>query len=240
MKKFYLAIFILMVLFSVAGCAPEYESIENSLPTITVQGMGKVITVPDEAVASFGVRSEEKLLQRAYNKNTESMNRVINVVKSLGIDPKDIKTSSYSVTPIYPRDDKGRIIPGKPVSYRVSQNLTVKIRDLSKVGDVIDKTIGAGTNVFNSLQFRSSKIEDLKKEAKIEAAKDAKEKASLLAKSLGVKVGRVLKVTESTVQPYPARNLMAFEAGAAKAAPQIEAGSMEVTATAGVIYEIVQ
>jgi len=245
MKKICIKNFVILTisLMLCAGCAraDNYKTLEGSVPTITVQGIGKVETTPDEAIARFGVSSEEKLLARAYKDNTSKMNSVIDAVKGMGVESKDIKTSSYNVTPIYSRDEKGYQIPGKPASYRVSQQLTIKVRDLEKTGQIIDKVIASGTNVFSGIQFASSKQEAITEEAKVKAAKDAKEKASLLAKSLGVRTGRVLRVNESTVQPYPvARSMMAYEASAAKSAPQIEAGSMEVTATCNVIYEIVQ
>lgn len=225
-----------------AGCAPEarYGSIENSVPTISVRGTGKVTARPDEALARFGVTSEEKTLEKAYKKNTESMNAVIREVKASGIEDEDIATSSYTVSPVYPRDEQGRQIPGKPASFRVSQELTIRIRDISKTGVIIDKAIASGTNTFNSIQFDSSVIEELEKEVKGRAALDAEEKAALLAGNLGVKLGRVLKVSESTVMPYPARNMVAMRAAAPDSAPQIEPGAMEITGTCDVIYEIIQ
>lgn len=198
--------------------------------------------VPDEAIVRFGVMSEEKLLQKAYQKNTDDMNAVIASVKGLGIEEGDIKSSSYSVTPIYPRDEKGYQIPGKPVTFRVSQQLTVKVRDISKLGVLIDKVISSGTNTFGGMQFDSSKFEALQVEAKVKAAKDAKEKAKLLADSLGVKVGKVLRVDGLTLQPRAVMRsaAMSYDSMSTAAAPQIAAGTMEVSASCNVIYEIVQ
>jgi len=240
------SVFTMLILVSICfvteGCAEDaaYRSIEESVPTISVQGMGKIVTEPDEAIVRFGVTSTEKTLKKAYQNNTNSTNDVIKAVKSMGISSKDMKTSSYSVMPEYPKDEKGRRVPGKPVSFRVSQQLTIKIRDLSMVGEVIDKTIENGTNVFNGIQFASSNIKELQKAAKIEAAKDAKEKAGTIAEALGVSAGRVIRVKEFSAQPYPGGNRYAFETMSAKTTPSIEAGSMEVTATCDVIYEIVQ
>jgi len=244
MRKIFFILICAMLVFSGAGCVKigDGVSLENSVPTISVTGNGKIEVVPDEAVAAFGVTSEERSLSRAYEGNTRSMNTVIAAVKFLGIGAKDIRTSSYSVTPIYPRDEKGYQIPGKPATYRVSQQLTVKIRDISKAGEVIDKAMSSGADTFNGIWFDSSKIEDIRIQAKAAAAEDARSKAGVLAESLGVKAGRVLKVDESSGPvDYGAapRKMMAFAENAA-AAPSIEAGSMEVTATCNVIYEIVQ
>ncbi|MDP8298512.1 MAG: SIMPL domain-containing protein [Candidatus Tantalella remota] len=223
------------------GCQQitNYSSIENSVPTLSAQGTGKIETTPDEAIAQFGVTSDSKSLSKAYKDNTEKMNAVISAVKTMGVEARDIQTSSYQVMPLYPRDENGRQIPGKPSGFKVRQQLTVKIRDIGKTGDVIDKVIASGSNTFNNLSFDSSKIEDLKKEAKSKAAKDAREQAEFLAKNIGVKIGKVLKVNASSIQPYYARNVMAFESAKARS-PQIEAGSMEVSANCNVVFEIIQ
>jgi len=237
-------LFVIAISLTTQGCVQSvgYNSIEKSVPTITVKGTGSVEVVPDEAIVRFGVMSEEKSLQKAYQKNTDNMNAVIASVKNLGIEGGDIKSSSYSITPIYPRDEKGYQIPGKPATFRVSQQLTVKVRDISKIGALIDKVISSGTNTFGGIQFDSSKSEALQVEAKVKAAKDAKEKAKLLADSLGVKIGKVLRVDGLTVQPYDVvrKAAMSYDSRAMTAAPQIAAGTMEVTSSCNVIYEIVQ
>lgn len=246
MKKRYLSIFV--VLFAVSalvafqGCSRvnTYGSLEGSVPTISVQGLGKVTIKPDEAIIRFGVQTEEKYLEKAYKKNTERTNAVIETVKALGIKDEDIKTSSYNITPIYQRDEKGYQVPGKPASFRVSQSLQVKMRDLPKVGEIIDKVVSSGTNTFSGINFTLSNIEEVQEEAKVKAVKDAREKALILTKNLGVKTGRILRVNTSSPQPYQ-RAMMANEAMLARSnAPSIQPGSMEVTANCSIIYEIIQ
>lgn len=242
MKRAAFLVSVFAVIFALTGCIKGdfYRSLVDSLPTVSVQGTGKVTTTPDEAVARFGVTAEDKTLAKAYAENTVKMNSVIETVKGVGVDAKDIQTSSYSVAPVYPRNEQGRQIPGKPVAFRVSQQITVKVRDIQKTGEVIDKVIMSGTNTFSGIQFASSRIEELKEEAKIKASKDAEKKALDLAKSLNVKVGRILKVDSSARQPYPKNMMMAYEAAPMRAGPVVEAGSMEVTATCNIIYEIIQ
>lgn len=244
MKKVsvFILLFIIVAALTSEGCVSRGGgvSLEESVPTISVQGEGKVEAVPDEAIVRFGVTSEEKSLQKAYQKNTDKMNSVILAVKEIGVESGDIKSSSYNVTPVYPRDEKGYQIPGKPATFQVSQQIVVKARDTSKLGEIIDKVIAAGTNTFSGIQFTSSKMEELEEEAKVNAAKDAKEKAELIAKSLGVKVGKVLRVDGLSVQPYPVSGVRAYQSAAMAAPPQIEAGTMEVTASCNVVYEIVQ
>ncbi len=239
MKKSVLALSIVITLFCVPyGDAQEYNTIENSHPTIHVKGEAVIKTIPDEAVINFGVSSEARKLAVAYKDNTSKMNSIISAIKSVGIDKKDIKTSSYDVVPVYPRNEKGHQIPGSPVSFKVSQQLMVKVRDTSKTGDIIDRAIKDGTNIFQSIQFRSSKIDELRKEVKIQAAKNAKAKAGLYAEALGVSLGRLLKVNESESRPAPTRQARMYSNMAMEVSPQIEAGSMEIRETCNLIYEI--
>ncbi len=239
MKKSVWALIIVITLFCISsGDAQEYNTIENSHPTINVKGEGVIEAIPDEAVINFGISSEARRLTVAYNDNTSKMNSVISVMKNVGIDKKDIKTLSYNVVPVYPRNKKGHQIPGSPVSFKVSQQLTVKVRDISKTGDIIDRAIKNGTNIFQSIQFRSSKIDALRNEAKIQAAKNAKAKAGFYAKTLGVSLGRLLKVNESGSHPVLTRQARMYSNKAMEVSPQIEAGSMEIRETCNLIYEI--
>jgi uncharacterized protein len=229
------------VLFS-SGCQRTcfQGSLEGNVPTMNVQGEGKVETVPDEAIIRFGVTSDERTLSKAYSDNTEKMNNVIMSVKKKGVEAKDITTSSYNVFPVYPRDDTGRQIPGKPVSFRVSQELTVKVREVAKTGEIIDEVVSGGVNTFSGIQFTSGKMDKLETEARIEAAKDAERKAQILAAALNVKLGRILRVNQSSNRPYPVNRMMAYDVSMARSAPQIEGGTLEVTAICDVVYEIIQ
>ena len=225
------------------GCVSGVSTAEEEdlIPSIQVMGEGKVETVPDEALASFGVSSENKSLDRAYRENTAKMNAVIRSVKEIGVADKDIQTTSFNVSPVYPQDERGRRMDGAPVGFRVSQQVSVRIRDLAKAGPLIDQVMTDGTNTFSGIQFTSSAIEELRKQAKNLAAKDARANAELLAESLGVKLGKLLKVSADPVRPYYAETRgVAMMAMAGSAGPQIEAGSMAVVATCNVEYTIVQ
>ncbi|HPN72771.1 MAG TPA: SIMPL domain-containing protein [Candidatus Omnitrophota bacterium] len=226
-----------------SGCGNAFQasSLEAGVPTLNVQGEGKIEAVPDEALVRFGVTSDEKTLAKAYEDNSQKMNLVIDVLKKDGIESRDIKTSSYTVSPIYPRDETGRQLPGKPSAFRVSQELSVKVRDTSATGRIIDKVISGGVNTFSGIQFSSSRMDELETEARVKAAKDAGSKASALAEAMGVKLGRLIRVSQSSYRPYPVNKMLAYDMSMARSAvPQVEAGSMEVTATCDAVYEIIQ
>jgi uncharacterized protein len=238
---FYSAVLVFFVLLS-SGCQRTCSraGLEGDLPTMNVRGEGKVEAVPDEAVIKFGVDSDEKTLSKAYSDNSVKMNNVIELLKKMGVEKKDIATSSYNIFPVYPKDDSGRQIPGKPVSFRVRQELTVNVREVGRAGEVIDKVVAFGVNTFSGIQFISGKIDELEAEARVKAAKDAGKKAAALAEALNVKLGRILRVNQSSDRPYPVSKMLAYDTSSVRSAPQIEPGSMEVTAVCDVVYEIVQ
>lgn len=213
-------------------------------PSINVQGMGRVEAVPDQALARFGVVSDEETLSGAYADNISKVNAVIAAVKDLKVDPKDIQTSSFFVTPVYPTNAFGRRVPDKPVSFRVSQQLTVKVRDVSEIETVIVRVIEGGVNEFQGIEFLLSNLDALEKEATVAAARDARDRVKLIAEGLGLKTGKVLRVSEALVQPYPSQRFLGYGAvmGAAPrgAAPRIEVGSMEVKAACNVEFEIIE
>lgn len=222
-----------------------YRYIEDSMPRIIVEGVGRLTAKPDEAVIKLGIINEERSLKKAFEHQTEEMNKVINEIKSLGIKDEDIKTLSYNIIPMI----KGGPIwwgKRKPDSFEVSHTLSVKLKDLSKIGDVIDKVIAAGAIYIYGLEFKSSKIEELEKEVRLKAAKNAKEKAQILADGIGFKIGKVLRVDESMEQRLFERSRhrpeydKMFVAKDESAPPQIEPGSIELEAICTVIYEVTQ
>jgi len=245
MKKYLLiAAFILSATVFIAADASAQSCcscrIEDTLPTINARGEGKVTVKPDEAEARFGVTVEGQTLKKAYALHTLSMNALIKAVKAMGISEDDIRSSSYSVSPIYPneRNSYGKKID--PIGYRVSHQVTVKIRDISKAGDVIDAAMETGATFFYGMSFDSSKRGELEREAKIKAAEDAKVRAAEVAGALGVKVGRVIKIDQSQVSlPRPVMTEKAYNArGVTASSPDIEAGSLDIRAYCSVVFEI--
>lgn len=246
MKRISANIFLISVLGAVilvtGGCQRpcRHVNLEGSIATISVQGEGKIEAVPDQAIVRFGVTSDGKALEIAYSENTSKMNAVIEAARQKGIEAADMATSGYNIIPVYPRDESGRQIPGKPVSFRVTQELTLKIRKLEETGRIIDEVVSAGVNTFSGIQFTLGGIEELELKARIEAARDARKKAEILADTLNVKLGRVIRVSQSSNRPYPVGRVMGYDMAASRSAPDIQAGTMEVTAFCDLVYEIIQ
>lgn len=234
--------------FSALSYVDSYEkSIQpSSFRSFSVTGEGKVVAVPDIATFDFQVINEGDTNLNALQKaNTETANKVIAFVKSNGVADKDIKTESYYVTPRYETCSyaysSSRICPpAKIVGYTISQSVSVKMRDFTKVGDIVGGVVTNGANQVGSLSFTIDDQTAFQTKARAEAMTKAKAKAEEMARAGGFKLGRLLGIQEGGTY-YPIyRSFDAKEAmpSAAGMAPSIEAGSQDVTVSVTMQYEI--
>ncbi len=212
--------------------------------TITVSETGEIYAKPDLALTTFSVITEAKTVNEAMSGNTQDMNAIISVMKDEGVEERDLKTTSFT---IYPRYEWQRVEteiypypPGKRVlvGYEVRQSLQVKIRDMSKIGDIIQGATDAGANQAGNLQFSIDQEDELKKQARGQAIDKAKAKAQELAQQLGVSLVRITHFSESGIAP---RFYGLMEEAIGKGggeAPQIETGENLVSVTVSITYEI--
>jgi len=212
---------------------------ELQIYTITVSGEGKVTAKPDIAEVSLGLQTENPSVANAQKENTEKMNKIVAALKSLGIEDKDIQTTNYSIYPIYDYPDGQQKLRG----YQVAQNVTLKIRNLDKVGDVLAKAGDLGANQIGGLNFTIDEPEVLRQQAREKALLNAKEKAEALAKISGAKLGKLVSFSEGSAgEPIPYYRSFGLEAGVGGAAdlkaPEIQPGSQDIVITASVTYEI--
>lgn len=203
--------------------------------TISVQGQGKVYAKPDIAIVDLSVVTEGKNIKDVQDRNTKKMNGVIDFLKDFGIEDKDIKTINYQIYPRY--NYENRVIP-EIIGYEITQTLEIKIRNLEKIGEILDKSVGAGINQVSSLRFWIDKDDELKEEARKIAIDDAKKKAKNLASELGIKL---IKLTgyndDSSYYPVPVyREELGIGGGGP--APEIQTGENEIVVNVSLIYEI--
>ncbi|MBX9683750.1 MAG: SIMPL domain-containing protein [Hyphomicrobium sp.] len=201
---------------------------------ITVSATATISAKPDQARISSGVVSEAPSAREALSKNTELMKKVIAGLKTGGIDADDIQTSSFSVEPItvYGKDGVAPRISG----YRVANQVGVLVRDLAKLGDVLDQLVTVGANQVGGLSFDVSKAETLKDEARKEAMVVALRRATLLAEAGGAALGPVLQIAEDVVIDGP-RPFATARIAKAEAVP-IESGTSTLEARVTVIYAL--
>lgn len=227
--------------FYLAGKNIEKQPALPSTGTITVSGEGKVSVVPDIAELNFGVQTGRMSTAKdAMKKLSDSMTKIYDAVKKSGVDEKDIKTASFYLNPIYDYTTGGQVFRG----FEASQSLTVKVRDLDKVSDVLGAATGAGANQAGGVNFTVDKPEAKQAEARAMAITQAKEKAEELAKQLGVHLGDISGFSEGGNGYMPPIMMMKNEAygrgGAADVAQSIPlpAGEQDVQVTVSITYEL--
>ena len=216
--------------------------------TIMVSGTGEIYAKPDLALTTFSVVTEKKTVAEAMQENTKKMNAIIDFIKEQGVEKKDLKTTTFNIYPRYEWYEKGTscIYPcpsGKRVlvGYEVDQSLQVKIRDLGKIGDIIQGATEKGANDVGDLQFTIDNQDELKKQARKEAIEEAEAKAKELASQLGIDLVRIINFNESGVVPFPyysVEKMTGLGGGEEVSVPQIETGENKIEVTVTITYEI--
>lgn len=242
-KSFVIAAVLILgvLVFFVGDMIYKFKSLEQTNAyQITVSGDGKVYAKPDIALVSLGVNTTGKTTQDVITRNTEKMNAVIEAVKSLGVEEKDIQTTNYNLYPSYNYTEAaGRVFEG----YELNQSLEVKIRDFTKVGEILQKATTAGANLTSNLQFTIEDQQQYKQEARAKAIEQAKANAENLAKVSGVKLGKLVNIYEnySYTPTYSTKSAYGMGGGVAleqAASPTIQSGQQEIQMTINLVYEV--
>jgi uncharacterized protein YggE len=161
---------------------------------ISVTGEAQVSVPPDLAHIDGGVTSEAKTAREASEANNAAMGKVLLALKGAGIDEKDYQTSRLSLQPQNSSSKPGG--PSTIVGYRASNRVTIRLRDIAKVANVIDTLVGAGANDIGGINFTVSQASKLLDEAREQAIADARRKAEIYARAAGVTLGAPLSITE--------------------------------------------
>ncbi|MBA7616905.1 26 kDa periplasmic immunogenic protein [subsurface metagenome] len=211
---------------------------EEERRTLTVTGTAEISVAPDICYMSFSVQTRHKSAADAYRQNNELMNKVNAAIKAAGIAAKDMQTTNFTISPEY-HYEKGsnkRIFDG----YLVSHTLNVKVRELTKVPDVLDAAVNAGANQVLGITFTVENPKRYASEARVDAIKAARVKASQIASLTDVKLGKPISISESEpgrriLYPQAAmmRNGGGFDEGVT-----LEPGEIKLTHTVYITYEI--
>lgn len=204
--------------------------------TIMVEAQGKVTVKPDVAMTTMGMTSEAVTVAEAQKKNTEVMNNLIAKLKALAISEDDIQTANYNVYPQYDYTDEGSVLKG----YQVYQNVNVKIRNLDLANQVLALAGEVGANNVSGLQFTIDDDEVYKAEAREDALKQIAEKAKSLSQMLGVNMVGIVSYNEyeDGGDYYPVMYKESAMGLGGAIAPDIQAGTNDVTLNVSVVFEI--
>lgn len=212
------------------------ESNGDTPRTLTVSGSGETSAAPDMAVVTIGVVTQAKTAADALRENSANMKTTMAKLKRLGVAEKDIQTSGLSVNPRYEYDQNRTT--QKIVGFTASNTLTLKLRDLTVAGAIIDEAVQSGANRLGGVAFGFADPKPLMDEARIKAVADARARAALYAKAADVRLGRILSIQDGYASaPSPKRVRAGFAMDAVESVP-IASGEETVSASVSIVYEI--
>lgn len=236
------AVSALMLFTSGPAFADEAKRPEPGV--ISVSGEGVANVAPDMAVISLTVLREAETARAALDANNEAMSKVLAAMKEEGIAERDLQTGAFSVQPrwVYPRNKDGENEEPRIVGYSVNNTLTVRIRDLSRLGAILDTSVTLGVNQGGNVVFTNDDQDTVREAARLDAVAKAKAKAEAMTGALGVSLGRITQISENSYSAPPmpmARAEMAMMAKSADAVP-MAAGENEYRVTVNVTWELSQ
>jgi uncharacterized protein YggE len=205
--------------------------------TLTIAGNADVHAAPDAALFATGVVTESETAAAALKANSAAMAKVLDAARTLGVEPRDLQTRGLSLEARYFRPDRsGPAERPRIVGYTAANTVTVRVRDLAKLGDLLDKVTVAGANRIDGIEFIVSNQEGLLDEARRKAVADAKGKADLYAAAAEFTLGKVMSVAEESV-PSPRPMARAMTETAAAPVP-VAAGEMTLSVRVRVVWSL--
>ena len=236
-KGFMISAIVLAVLITTALAGTLAFAKPAAAPaggnSVSVSGTAQVTLKPDVAYVTFGTQTSDADAAKARTANDTLMKKVLDALKAQGVDEKDIKTVDFAINPRY--DANGTAVTG----YDVVNSVQVKVKNLDKLGGIMDAALAAGANNASNLYFDVENREEAYNQAVVKAIDNAKQRAETLAKSAGRTLGAVTAVTESGgYNPYPmfVTRDAAMTAGAGSV--PVSSGEMQISASISITYEL--
>ncbi len=207
--------------------------------TIIVTGEGSAEVAPDMAVVDLGVVKDAKTAREALDANNKAMAEILAALKEAGIEERDVQTSGFMINPQYqyPQSSTGENPPPVLIGFQVTNTVTLRVRDLSKLGEIVDKTVTLGANQGSGIRFVNDKPEATVSAARKKAVENAVAKAKELTEAAGVGLGRVIEISETSyrAEAMPIARTMAKDfAGAVP----IAAGENSYSVTVNVTFAL--
>jgi len=234
----FAAIAVLALVISACGPTTINQEAAPAVRTLSVTGSGQAILSPDIAYIYVGVHTEKPTASEAVTENNTQTQQMIQALRDFGIDAKDIRTTNFSIWPM-DKYDPTTGLPSGQKTYAVDNTVYVTVRDLDKLGDLLDTVVTAGANTVNSVQFDVADKSEALKQARADAVKDAKEQAESLAAAAGMSLGDIQSIGFIDNQPYPIFDGKGGGGNAvAEAAVPIQPGQLTFTVTVNISYAI--
>lgn len=228
---------ILAVLLSACGVAYA-QTPQPPARTLNVTGTGQVFLTPDIAYISIGVHTENKDAAEAVAANNSQAKAVTEALKKSGVDAKDIQTTGFNIYPQQQYDEKGTVTG---ILYVVNNTVYVTVRDLEKLGELLDAAISAGANSINGVTFDVEDKDKPLSEARKIAVEKARAQAEELAEAAGVRLGPIQSINVYSGLPVPVyegKGVGGAAMGAGALEVPISPGQLTLTVDVNIIYEI--
>lgn len=227
-----------LVLSACGGPTTINQEAQPTVRTVSVTGSGLAYLVPDIAYIYVGVHTEKPSASEAMTENNAQTQKMIQALTDFGIDAKDIRTTNFSIWPMDKYDPASGLPTGEK-TYSVDNTVYVTMRDLDKLGDLLDTVVAAGANTVNSIQFDVADKTEAIKNARAEAVKDAEGQAQSLAAAAGLTLGEIQSIGFYESQPYPVyEGRGGGGADVAASTVPIQPGQLTFTVSVNVTYAI--
>ena len=174
------------------------QEARNPAPRIVVAGEGEAAVTPDLAVVTLSVLREAQTAREALDENNKATADVVAAMKEAGIESRDLQTSGLQINPRYVYPQNNAEEQPRIVAYQVTNTLTVRVRDISKVGEIIDRSVTLGVNQGGSVVFTNDDASAARTEARRRAVEDAIARARTLAEAAGVGLGPIVELSEQS------------------------------------------
>jgi uncharacterized protein YggE len=224
---------LLILLVTLTAMTTQAQATSDKLiPQISVNGEGKLKVTPDQVQIRFGVQNTGKDAAEVKKLNDDTVDKVVKYIKKFGIPTADYQTTSVSLYKSYDYEKKKH-------NYNASQTISILLKDISKYDSLMMGLMDAGINNINDVEFKSSKLEAHKAEARKLAIKDAQKKAQDYASALNQKVGKAFLVTDNSqgyYQPMYKNANMVMAASADGSQETLAIGEIEISTNVSVSF----
>ena len=225
---------------TMTACAQPQPAAGHAVPAdgtlLSVSASADVKHAPDVAMVSAGVVTQAADANSAMRANAAQMQKVMAAIRDAGIADKDIQTSGINLNPNYKyAENQAPAITG----YQASNTVNLKVRDLAKLGKVLDALVASGANQVNGPSFEIDQPDAVQDEARRAALGKAQARAEMYAKSLGLQVRRIVSVSEGGgFQPPMPVPMVRMAAMAKDAGTEVSPGENTVSASIDVVFEL--
>ncbi len=239
MKPFFPLLAPLMfgaILMNTTPASAQSHHHADAIGKISVSATGNSYQVPDVASVSAGVVTQAANAGDAMRANAREMNAIFDALEAAGIEQRHIQTSQLSLNPQFDYSSKQR--NQKIIGFEARNTVTAKSDDISQVGAMIDALVSAGANNINGINFGIKDSKAAKSDARREAVNDARRKAEEMASAAGVRLGRILDMSESSHQSGPRPMMRAMAMESADSSTPISGGEQTLSVTVNITYAI--